>query len=76
VLATHCGSLRPTTVEPELLQRPLGYIVDMVHQAGREFLAWCPGAEFAKELLDVGTDAVCVDDVPTFLQTLVGQAAA
>jgi glycerophosphoryl diester phosphodiesterase len=76
VLATHCGSLRPTTVEPELLQRPLEYIVDIVHQTGREFLAWCPGAEFAKELLDVGTDAVCVDDVPTFLQTLGGQAAA
>lgn len=76
VLAAHCGSLRPNPVEPEGLHRPLEYVIDIVHQAGREFLAWCPRAEFAQELLEVGTDALCVDDVPTFLQTLGGQAAA
>jgi len=76
VLAPHCGSLRPNPVEPESLHRPLEYVIDMVHQIGREFLAWCPRAEFARELLDVGADAVCVDDVPNFLQTLGGQAAA
>jgi len=47
-----------------------------VHQVGREFLAWCPDPEFAQELLDVGADAVCVDDVPTFLRAGGGQAAA
>jgi len=76
VLAPHCGSLRPNPIEPESLHRPLEYVVDMVHQTGREFLAWCPDATFAKELLDVGADALCVDDVPTCLQTLGGQAAA
>jgi len=76
VLAPHCGSLRPNRVEPEALHRPLEYVVDLVHQIGREFLAWCPRAEFARELLDAGIDALCVDNVPTCLQTLGGQAAA
>jgi glycerophosphoryl diester phosphodiesterase len=76
VLAPHCGSLRPNLVEPETLHRPLEYVIDVVHQIGLEFLAWCPGAEFAKELLDVGADALCVDDAPTFMQTLDRQAAA
>jgi glycerophosphoryl diester phosphodiesterase len=76
VLAPHYGSLRYNGSEPDPLHRPLEYVVDLVHQTGREFLAWCPGAQIAKELLEVGTDAVCVDDVPTFLQTLGGQAAA
>lgn len=76
VLASHWGSLRPDRVEAESLHRPLEYVIDMVHQVSREFLAWCPDAEFAQELLDVGADAVCVDDVPTFLQAGGGQAAA
>jgi glycerophosphoryl diester phosphodiesterase len=76
VLAPHCGSLRPNVVEPESLHRPLEYVIDIVHRVGLEFLAWCPGAEFAKELLDVGADALCVDDVPTFLQTLPARVAA
>jgi len=76
VLAPHCGSLRPNPIEPESLHRPLEYVVDMVHQTGLEFLAWCPGTAFAKELLDVGADALCVDDGPTFVQTPGGQAAA
>jgi glycerophosphoryl diester phosphodiesterase len=76
VLAPHCGSLRPNPIEPESLHRPLEYVVDMVHRTGREFLAWCPDATFARELLDVGADALCMDDVPTCLRTLRGQAAA
>ncbi len=70
VLAAHCGSLRPNQVEPEPLQRPLEYVVDLVHQSGREFLAWCPGLEFAQKLLDAGVDALCVNDVPKFLAVL------
>jgi glycerophosphoryl diester phosphodiesterase len=76
VLAPHCGSLRPNVVEPESLHRPLEYVIDIVHRVGMEFLAWCPGAEFARELLDVGADALCVDDVPAFVQILSGRAAA
>jgi glycerophosphoryl diester phosphodiesterase len=76
VLAPHCGSLRPNVVEPESLHRPLEYVIDIVHRIGREFLAWCPEAEFAKELLDVGADALCVDDVPTFVETVGSRAAA
>lgn len=70
VLAPHWGSLRPNKIEPEPLQRPLQYVVDLVHQSGREFLAWCPGPEFAQKLLDAGVDALCVNDVPQALATL------
>jgi glycerophosphoryl diester phosphodiesterase len=70
VLAPHWGSLRPNKIEPEPLHRPLDYVVDLVHQSGREFLAWCPGPEFAQKLLDAGVDALCVNDVPKALAVL------
>jgi len=70
VLAMHWGSLRPNPVEPEPLQRPLSYVIDLVHGRGREFLAWCPRRRFAGELLSAGVDALCVNNVPTFLQEL------
>lgn len=72
VLAPHWGSLRPNQVEPEPLHRPLSYVVDMVHASGREFLAWCPKLEFARQLLDAGVDALCVNNVPTVMAELVG----
>jgi glycerophosphoryl diester phosphodiesterase len=70
VLASHCGSLRPDTIEPEPSRRPLEYVVDIVHQSGREFLAWCPGQKFAEELVDAGADALCVNNVGKVLATL------
>ena len=76
VLAPHWGSLRPNKIEPEPLQRPLPYVVDMVHQSGREFLAWCPGPEFAQKLIDAGVDALCVNDVPNALTALRTPAVA
>jgi glycerophosphoryl diester phosphodiesterase len=76
VLAPHWGSLRPNKIEPEPLQRPLPYVVDLVHQSGREFLAWCPGPEFAQKLLDAGVDALCVNDVPAALAARYAPAAA
>jgi len=70
VLAPHWGSLRPNDIEPEPLQRPLEYVVDLVHQSGREFLAWCPGLKFAQRLLAAGVDALCVNNVPKTLAAL------
>lgn len=72
VLAPHWGSLslHPNDTEPEELQRPLDYVVDLVHSSGRELLAWCPAVEFARRLLDAGVDAVCVDDVPDVVAEL------
>ncbi|HEY3005998.1 MAG TPA: glycerophosphodiester phosphodiesterase [Kribbellaceae bacterium] len=64
VLATHWGSLRPNDIEPEMLQRPLDYVVDVVHATGREVLAWCPALTVARELLDAGVDALCVNNIP------------
>jgi glycerophosphoryl diester phosphodiesterase len=69
VLASHCGSLRADSSEPEPSRRPLDYVVDIVHQSGREFLAWCPGPEFAEQLVDAGADALCVNNVGEVIAT-------
>jgi glycerophosphoryl diester phosphodiesterase len=74
VLAPHWGSLRPNLIEPEAIQRPLEYVVDLVHQSGREFLAWCPALEFAQKLIDAGVDALCVNNVPKALTSLYERA--
>jgi len=76
VLAAHCGSLRPNTIEPEPSRRSLDYVVDIVHRSGREFLAWCPGPEFAAELVDAGADALCVDNVGEVIATLTAAVGA
>lgn len=76
VLASHCGSLRSNTIEPEPSRRPLAYVVDIVHQSGREFLAWCPGPEFAEELVDAGADALCVDNVGEVIASFTAAAGA
>ncbi len=70
VLAPHWGSLRPNQVESALVQRPLGYVIDLVHQAGREFLAWCPSRDFCQRLVDAGVGARCVNSVSRVLATL------
>jgi glycerophosphoryl diester phosphodiesterase len=75
VLAPHWGSLRPNDVEPREVHRPLEYVVDLVHASGREFLAWCPGVKFARQLLDAGVDALCVNNVPKVLAELQGEPA-
>jgi glycerophosphoryl diester phosphodiesterase len=75
VLAPHWGSLRPNDREPMELQRPLEYVVDMVHASGREFLAWCPTVSFAQQLLDAGVDALCVNNVPKAIAALRGELA-
>lgn len=66
VLAPHWGSLRPNEIE----HRPLEYVVETVHNSGREFLAWCPSVSFAQKLLDAGADALCVNNVPKVLAAL------
>jgi glycerophosphoryl diester phosphodiesterase len=76
VLAPHWGSLRPNDVEPPELQRPLEYVVDLVHASGREFLAWCPTVAFAQQLLDAGVDALCVNNVPKVLAALRTELAS
>jgi len=72
VLGAHCGSLRPNGIEPEPQRRPLDYVIDLVHQAGREFLAWCPGPRFATELTAAGADALCINNVPAVMASLTG----
>ncbi|SDC58453.1 glycerophosphodiester phosphodiesterase [Actinokineospora iranica] len=71
VLAPHWGSLRPNEIE----HRPLEYVVETVHNSGREFLAWCPSVAFAQQLLDAGADALCVNNVPKVLAALHAEPA-
>jgi glycerophosphoryl diester phosphodiesterase len=72
LLAMHSGSLQPNRFEGEEQQRPLAYVVEHVHAAGREFLAWCPDPDHARELIAAGVDAVCVNDVPSAIRELSG----
>jgi glycerophosphoryl diester phosphodiesterase len=74
VLAAHWGSLRPNAIETDLMQRPLEYIVDLVHDSGCEFVAWCPPRKFARRLIDAGADALCVNDVPKVMASLLVRA--
>jgi glycerophosphoryl diester phosphodiesterase len=74
VLAVHWGSLRPNAIETDLMQRPLEYIVDLVHDSGCEFVAWCPPRKFARRLIEAGADALCVNDVPKVLASLLVRA--
>ena len=75
-LAVHMGSLRPTPIEPEEQHRPLDYIVSLLHDAGRQVMAWCPTLEEQPQVLAAGVDAVCVNDVPSALRQLRRQASS
>jgi glycerophosphoryl diester phosphodiesterase len=69
-LAVHMGSLRPNHIEPESQQRPLDYVVSLLHGANREVLAWCPTPDELPRVLAAGVDAVCLNDVPAALALL------
>jgi glycerophosphoryl diester phosphodiesterase len=71
-LAVHMGSLRPNRIEPEPQQRPLDYVVSLLHHADREVLAWCPTPEELPHVLAAGVDAVCVNDVTEALAVRAG----
>ena len=71
-LAVHMGSLRPNRIEPADQQRPLHYIVSMLHAADRQVLAWCPTVEELPRVVAAGVDAVCVNEVPAALAVLRG----
>jgi glycerophosphoryl diester phosphodiesterase len=71
VLAAQWKSLRPNDVEDETMHRPLDYTVDLVHRSGCEFLVWCPPVTFSRLLQDAGADALCVNDVPAFLDAML-----
>jgi glycerophosphoryl diester phosphodiesterase len=66
------GSLQPNRIEPAAQQRPLAYVVSMLHGADREVLAWCPTPEDIPGVVAAGVDAVCVNDVRTALARLRG----
>jgi glycerophosphoryl diester phosphodiesterase len=69
-LSVHMGSLRPNPVEPVGQQRPLRYVVELLHAANRQVLAWCPTVDELPRVVSAGLDAVCVNDVATVLRLL------
>jgi glycerophosphoryl diester phosphodiesterase len=69
-LAVHIGSLQPNPVEPAAQQRPLDYVLSLLHEAGRQVLAWCPSPDDLPRLVAAGVDAVCVNDVPAVVRLL------
>ena len=69
-LAVHMGSLRANRIEPEPLQRPLAYVVGLLHGANRQVLAWCPAPDELPRVLAAGVDAVCVNDIAATLALL------
>jgi glycerophosphoryl diester phosphodiesterase len=71
VLSIHFGSLQPNSIEPESQHPGSARVVDVAHAAGLEVLAWCPDVDQAERLLDVGVDAICVNDLPGTMAELV-----
>lgn len=74
VLAAQWKSLQPNHIEDATMHRPLDYVVDLVHRSGCEFLVWCPPLKFARELRAAGADALCVNNVPTFVAQMLAAA--
>jgi glycerophosphoryl diester phosphodiesterase len=74
VLGLHTGSLgcdAPTgTVDPAAAARAVRF----VHASGRQLMVWCPEPRSARLLIEVGADAVVVDEVPGTLSALTGAA--
>jgi glycerophosphoryl diester phosphodiesterase len=70
VLAPHWGSLRPNAIETDVMQRPLDYIVEVVHDSGCEFVAWCPPLKFSRQLIEAGVDALCLNNIPKVMTSL------
>lgn len=75
VLALHGGSLKATKYEPAGQRVPLRKVVQVAHAGGLELVAWCPGVNFGRKLLDAGFDALCVNDVPAVLRAFAPVAA-
>lgn len=80
VLGLHCGSLGTHFATSAPLQRRLANLVEGLHGADRELLAWCPSRRQARVLADAGADALCVNDGPVWAgglpATHVGDAPA
>jgi glycerophosphoryl diester phosphodiesterase len=68
VLALHVGSLCPDGGDVDL--GLLAGLLDLLHQAGRQLLVWCPSIALSRWLVSAGTDAVVVDDLPAALVAL------
>ena len=69
-VAAHWSSFAANPTDRAPTFRSAEYAVGLAHDAGLEVVAWCPGADVARELLAAGVDAVVVDDVPTTLADL------
>ena len=70
VVVAHWSSFGPNELDRAPVHRPAERSIAVAHEAGLEVMAWCPGVDKARELLQAGADAVVVDDVPRTLPSL------
>ena len=70
VLALHVGSIWDDSHGEPLDLPGIDSLLRMLHQCGRQLLVWCPDNATVRALVDAGTDAVVVDDVPGALAAL------
>jgi glycerophosphoryl diester phosphodiesterase len=74
VLALHVGSLADP-VSGAVDPATVAGVLPFVHGAGRRLMVWCPTPASAGALLEVGADAVVVDEVPGALELLAPELA-
>ena len=72
IVAAHTSSLLGDRAERQMRPNDLASVVQQAHALGQVVLAWCPGLSEARLLSAAGVDALCVDDVPTFMTHWVG----
>jgi glycerophosphoryl diester phosphodiesterase len=70
VLAVHVGSLERDPRSGVLDAAAAARTLSLVHGCGRQLMVWCPEPAPAGVLVDVGVDAVVVDEVPQALGAL------
>jgi glycerophosphoryl diester phosphodiesterase len=67
VVAAHTSSLLGKRAEGQMHPYDLEQVIVAAHDRRLSVLAWCPGLEEAKLLDQAGIDALCVDNVPSFM---------
>lgn len=68
LIAAHTSTLLGERAVRQMLPHSLEQVIAAAHSRGLLVLAWCPGLADATVLDAAGVDALCVDDVPTFMQ--------
>jgi len=72
VVVAHWASFGPNSLDSAPVHREPSQMVEVAHEVQLEVVAWGPDAGEASHLLEVGLDAVIVNDAPGVLAALKG----